>query len=164
MIVRMPMAAICAACFLLPFQAQARITKIAVCGKSTGHGYYADRNVAGPQDLGWTEEEMTARGFTLVLNEGGTGLLDLVFPEKDGKPSSYVASGGTLRPIKISENAITIVAVKPEHAISETYVFQKLRSGKSQVMWTETKGDTALPKVGAFVASCEHLDLSAIQE
>ena len=149
------------ACFLLlllffPYQAHA--TDIATCGASTGYAYDAYRGLHEEESSGWGEDRIANGQFTLVKNEKGE--LDLLIAGALGVSSS-VSDGATVIPATISDEAATIVLLYPNRLV-ETYVFQKLKNGKYQAMWTQAKAETPLPRITAFVSDCKYLNLSVL--
>lgn len=145
--------------FLFSFPAYA--ADVAICGGSKGYSYMAFRNLMDEENMGWSED--TNLHGQIVLKKNQDGELDIMFGDATTSIYSTLAEGGTLLPASISEEAVTVVVIYP-NMLSETYIFQKLKNGDYQVMWTQAKSETPIPKVAAWVAECSYLDIGILTD
>lgn len=144
--------------FVLFFTFPAQAKDIAKCGSSYGYSYYADRGGTRVDGLGWEKDQISKGQFTFIQKSDGA--FDIISSHADGVTSA-VDQGATLIPASISDEALTIILLYPNE-LTETYVFQKLRSGAFQAMWTQAKVETLVPKISALVSDCSYLDLESV--
>lgn len=141
--------------------AQVHKNNVAVCGSSSGYSYYANRGLAEGDILGWSQDENSTGSITFKKYDDGE--LDLIFVDATMGSYSSIEEGATIIPASISDTSVSIISLYPNQ-LSETYVFQKLKDGKMQVMWTQAKSDTPVPKIAAWVAECSYLNLNLLTE
>ncbi len=148
---------------ILPSSLAAQVHKnnVAVCGSSTGYSYYANRGIAEGDILGWSEEKNLTGSITFKKYDDGK--LDLIFVDATKGSYSSTEEGAAIIPASISETSASIISLYP-NKLSETYIFQKLKDGKMQVMWTQAKSDTPLPKIAAWVGECSYLNLDLLTD
>ena len=140
--------------------AQAFAADIATCGESSGYAYDTYRGLTEEKEAGWVEDRIKGGQFT--FRKGEDGEFDLLISSAMGVSSS-VSDGAKIIPATISDEAVTVVVLYPNRLV-ETYVFQKLKNGKYQAMWTQAKAETPFPRITAFVSDCSYFDLSAINK
>jgi len=145
--------------FAAPAQAQVHKNNVAVCGSSVGYSYYAERGLAEGDILGWSEAENLTGSITLKYYEDES--FDILFTDATLGAYSAKEEGAVIVPVSLSDKAVSIVAVYP--MLSETYVFQKLKDGEYEVMWTQSKSETPLPKIAAWVGKCSYLNLRLLK-
>ncbi len=133
---------------------------IATCGASSGYAYDAFRLLNEESGIGWNKDGITNGQFTLTQKENGD--FDLLSSSYFGVSSS-ASDGAKIIPATISDEAITVVVLYPNRSV-ETYVFQKLKNGKYQAMWTQAKAETPIPRITAFVSDCSYLNLDALKK
>lgn len=139
--------------------AQLHKNNVAVCSSSKGYGYYAQRNLMTEGNVGWKEDKNLTGSMTFKKYDDGK--LDLIFTDATRGSYSGTEEGASILPVSISENAASIVLIYPNQ-LSEAYVFQRLKSGEFQVMWTQAKAETPFPKVAAWVGKCSYLNLKLL--
>lgn len=154
---RYALIALLSLCVFTPFPAIA--IDIATCGESSGYSYDAFRRLQNDKEIGWKKDKITNGQFTLKLDEQGH--IDLLISSAAGVSSS-LSDGAKIFPATISDEAVTIVVLYPNQLV-ETYVFQKLKNGKFQAMWTQAKAETPIPRITAFVSDCSYLNLDIIK-
>ncbi len=75
---------------------------------------------------------------------------------------SSVDEGAKVIVSGLSDRSVTILVIYP--VLVETYIFQSLNDGTSEVMWTQAKAETTFPKISAFVAKCSFFELSNLKK
>jgi hypothetical protein len=134
---------------------------IAVCGESEGHSYYAYRNlVSEEKDSGWKEDGIKNGKFTLKITDNK---LDILISDASGGLFSSKDDGGNVVLVGSGKDFVNVVAIYPTTSVVESYIFQTLRNGKAQAMWTHSKADTPITKVSSFVADCSFLNIGALK-
>jgi len=147
--------------FLFMMQPQKSFAQdIATCSEAKGYSYFANRAMAHKKSVGWTEDEITGGQFTFRVNNDGK--LDILTSGILGV-SSAIEEGANIVLATISDDAATVVTVYPNQ-LTETYVFQVLKNGSYQAMWTQAKAETPLPKITALISECSFLDLEVLKK
>lgn len=144
---------------LLFFSALAFAEDIAICGASSGYSYYANRGLSQADRTGWEEDKISDGKFTLTQDDKGQ--FDLLISDATGRVFSSLSQGSIIRPAVLSETSLTVIIVNDQ--LVETFIFQKLKDGKFQAMYTDAKAEGSFPKVSALVADCSYLNLKALK-
>jgi hypothetical protein len=147
------------------FSTSAFSADVAICGASSGYTYFANRGLVDAKDVGWQKDGMSSGQFTLTID--GQGKFDILASGPLGV-ASYLKGGAKIIPTEISDTAVAIVAIYPFEVeaagVVDTYVFQKLKNGKLQAMYTQARPGELLPKISALIADCSYLNLSLLKK
>lgn len=134
----------------------ANATDIAQCGASEGYAYYPKFGLSAKDtDSGkWGKDRISNGQFSISVTDNGE--FDLQFKDTSGGIYSTRAEGGKIVHLGKSEASLSLLVVYPNKT-SETYTVYRTVDGNAEVMWTQNKFNTLIPKVAAFVASCSYL-------
>jgi hypothetical protein len=129
---------------------------IAHCGASEGYGYYPKIGLgASDSRTGkWTKDQIRDGRLTLTLGENNT--FDIIALDARDAPFSFRTSGASVSMIGKTDVSLSILAAFPM-GIIETYTFLRNTDGRAEVMWTQNKYGTPIPKVAAFRSNCSFL-------
>ena len=141
------------------FSTVALAEDIAVCGESSGYAYYANRGINQSENVGWSEDKISGGKFT--LSQDDKGQLDLLISDATGRVFSSLSQGSKIFPAISADSSLTVIIVNDQ--LVETYIFQILKNGKFQAMYTDAKAEAPFPKVSAFIADCSYLNLKALK-
>jgi hypothetical protein len=140
--------------------ANSKALNVAVCSQpKSGYSYYANSGAIKEKESGWREEKNLTTSITLKKYDDNT--LDLLYTIDELGTFSIKDEGATIIPVSLSEKSFSFVVIYP-NKLSSTYAFQKLNNGKYELMWTESKIGTAMPKIATWVSDCSYVNLSAL--
>ena len=133
----------------------ANAADIAHCGASEGYAYYPKFGLGANDEKGeWTKDGISNGQFSISGSDNGD--FDLLFKDTSGEIYSARADGGKIIPLGKTETSLSLLVVYPNKT-SETYTVYRTIEGKAEMMWTQNKYNTLIPKVAAFVATCSYL-------
>ena len=135
---------------IVPDFAEAEV--ITRCGASKGTSWYFFGPMVSREKSGWNEDGISQGEILLILDRGDA---DIVYTDAFGTRSSR-GDGGTV--VLLSENSapgfVLALAVYPQTATAEHYVFQLDQAGNGLVMWGTARAGGAIQKSTLLQARC----------
>jgi hypothetical protein len=127
---------------------------LAVCGESSGYGFYPKAGIAATQPGSgqWTPDAISGGRFSLTENNGEQ--LDILVTDAMGRVYSSTQEGAKVAAIGSTENSLTVLVAYPN--LIETYTFLRDAEGQAEAMWTTNKWGTPVAKVAAYRADCTY--------
>jgi hypothetical protein len=144
---------ICLAALAVIISTEAFAREIAICGASSGYGFYPKAGLAAlDQGAGeWHSDGIKDGRFTLT--EIDKDKFDLLVTDATGAVYSATQDGAAVVLIGVTDKSLSVVVTYPNTYV-ETYTFIRTEDGQTEAMWTSNKWGTLIPKVGAYRASC----------
>jgi len=129
---------------------------IAVCGASKGYGYYPKIGLAASDASAgeWSEDGIS--NGRLTATRANDNSYDIIILDSSDSMFSARADGAAVELFGKTDKTLTLLVIYPK--LIETYTFLRNVDGQAEVMWTQNKHGTLIPKVSAFQAPCSFLE------
>ncbi len=141
--------AIVAGAFLVMADAAAAAV-LTRCGGSEGLAFYLPGPAVPQGEAGWSDERIGDGNIMLVSNGDE---VDIIFTDVIGT-RSVKASGAETLAMHGAPGRVLVLAIYPNAAIVEHYIFTLDQTGAGNVLWGSAKAGGPIQKSGIMYATC----------